>query len=227
MQGMQTLSPGPVSKMTFALINPSIFKSRNGNYVAFCTKLKKESSRISSELSKEEANKDRVRKTWEGDNWTLMNLPMVPSGKDPLWAVTGTQAGKFNWQDNRQTCDYGLLPTLINVLNALGTSCQNKSWFPLAFVDRWQNSTKQIMSLLHQFNRPSPVKYLRKKSSQDPHPYKLIPTARGATFSNGTGEQLSALTWSYRAYPLLLPRSHVAHIEMLCLMCQLIIQVCS
>jgi hypothetical protein len=33
-------TPGPVNKVTFVLINPSLFKGRNGNQVAFCTKLK-------------------------------------------------------------------------------------------------------------------------------------------------------------------------------------------
>lgn len=30
-------------------------------------------------------------------------------------AVTHAQEGSFNWQDNRQTWDHGLLPLLINV----------------------------------------------------------------------------------------------------------------
>lgn len=91
---------------------------------------------MSSEMIKKELDKEDKSKA--NNKFNTDGFSQCPSWEESHGgAVTHAQEGSFNWQDNRQTWDHGLLPLLINVPNAPSTNCQNKSSFPLTFADRW------------------------------------------------------------------------------------------
>lgn len=122
-----------VREKTLPCLNPFIFKRENWKLDSVLYQPQKNLSDFRDK--QEEWIRKKVKEARRKITFTLVDFCRFPKGKNYiLGAVTHAQADRFNWQDNRQTWDHGLLPLLINVPNAPSTNCQNKSSFALTFV---------------------------------------------------------------------------------------------